>query len=170
MLRAGEREPTASSILCARYPSKKDSFGRVVTFIPRAAFFEPDGGKLPVREWQPMHRNGGLTMKPSILALMASALLATSAVAVAQTPPTDPQTKTDKESPTTMGTGSGAQGADATVGQKPATDPQSKEKMKAPNAGTSGASTGEQGADATPGQKPATDPQSKDKNEGVGAQ
>ena len=107
-------------------------------------------------------------MKRSMLALIGSALLATSAIA--QTAPTDPQTKTDKESPTTMGTGAGSQAADPTAGQKPATDPQAKEKMMAPNTGASGASSGEQGSDATPGQKPATDPQSKDKNEGVGAQ
>jgi hypothetical protein len=110
-----------------------------------------------------------LTMKPTKLALMAAALLASSAIAVAQTP-TDPQTKADKESPTTKGTGAGAQPADSTAGQKPATDPISKEQMKPPTTGASGASTGEQGSDATAGQKPATDPQSKDKNEGVGAE
>jgi hypothetical protein len=109
-------------------------------------------------------------MKPTKLAIMAAALLASSAIAVAQTAPTDPQTKADKESPTTQGTGAGAQPADSTAGQKPATDPASKEQMKAPTAGASGAGSGDQGSDATPGQKPATDPQSKDKNEGVGAQ
>jgi hypothetical protein len=110
-----------------------------------------------------------LTMKPTKLAIMA-ALLASSAIAAAQTQPTDPQTKADKESPTTMGAGSGAQPADSTAGKKPPTDPVSKEQMKLPTTGASGASTGDQGSDATPGQKPATDPQSKDKNEGVGAQ
>jgi len=110
-----------------------------------------------------------LTMT-SKLTLVAAALLASSAMAIAQSPPTDPQTKADKESPTTKGTGAGAQPADSTAGQKPATDPASKEQMKAPTTGASGTSTGEQGSDATPGQKPATDPQSKDKNEGVGAQ
>jgi len=109
-------------------------------------------------------------MTPSKLTLVAAALLASSAMAIAQSPPTDPQTKADKESPTTKGTGAGAQPADSTAGQKPATDPASKEQMKAPTTGASGTSTGEQGSDATPGQKPATDPQSKDKNEGVGAQ
>ncbi len=103
-------------------------------------------------------------------AAVAVALLGTGAVAMAQTPPADPQTKADKESPTTMGAGKGAQPADSTVGQKPATDPASKEQMKAPVAGSSGASTGEQGSDATPGQKPATDPQSKEKNENPAAQ
>jgi hypothetical protein len=111
-----------------------------------------------------------LTMKPTKLAIMAAALLASSAIAVAQTQPTDPQTKADKESPTTMGAGSGAQPADSTAGKKPPTDPVSKEQMKLPTTGASGASTGDQGSDATPGQKPVTDPQSKDKNEGVGAQ
>ena len=109
-------------------------------------------------------------MRPTNLAIMAAAFLASSAIAVAQTQPTDPQTKADKESPATMGDGSGAQPGDPTPGQKPPTDPQSKEKMMAPSTGASGASSGDQGSDATPGQKPATDPQSKDKNEGVGAQ
>jgi hypothetical protein len=110
-------------------------------------------------------------MKVAKAAILGMALLGSSAIALAQTPPTDPQTKADKESPTTMGAGNGAQPADSTVGQKPATDPASQEQMKAPAAGAgSGASTGEQGSDATPGQRPATDPQSKEKNENPAAQ
>jgi len=109
-------------------------------------------------------------MKVVTAAILGMALIGNGTIAFAQTPPTDPQTKTDKESPTTMGSGTGAQPADSTVGQKPATDPASKEQMKAPAAGSSGASTGEQGSDATPGQKPATDPQSKEKNENPAAQ
>jgi hypothetical protein len=109
-------------------------------------------------------------MKVAKAAILGMALLGSSAIAFAQTPPTDPQTKTDKESPTTMGAGKGAQPADSTVGQKPATDPASKEQTKAPAAGSSGASSGEQGSDAAPGQKPATDPQSKEKNENPAAQ
>jgi hypothetical protein len=104
-----------------------------------------------------------------IVGIIAVALFTMSSMAVAQTQPTDPQTKTDKESPTTKGTGAGAQPADSTAGQKPATDPPYKEQMKAPAAGASGAGTGDQGADATPGQKPATDPQSKEKNENPAA-
>ena len=45
-------------------------------------------------------------------AAVAVALLGTGAVAMAQTPPADPQTKADKESPTTMGAGKGAQPAE----------------------------------------------------------
>jgi hypothetical protein len=111
------------------------------------------------------------TMRAAKAAVMTLALLGSTVIALAQTPRSDPQTKTDKESPTTMGAGKGAQPADSTVGQKPATDPASKEQMKAPAAGgASGASSGEQGSDATPGQKPATDPQSKEKNEDPAAQ
>lgn len=110
-------------------------------------------------------------MKVAKAAVLGMALIGGSAMALAQTPPNDPQTKIDKESPTTMGAGTGAQPADSTVGQKPATDPASKEQMNPPAAGgASGAGTGEQGADATPGQKPATDPQSKEKNENPAAQ
>jgi hypothetical protein len=109
-------------------------------------------------------------MKSLQASVIGAALLTFSGLAVAQAPPTDPQAKTDQQSPTTKGTGSGAQPADSTAGQKPATDPASKEQTKEPTTGASGASTGDQGADATPGQKPATDPQSKEKNENPAAQ
>lgn len=109
-------------------------------------------------------------MRSTKSAIMMLALFGGSAVALAQAPPTDPQSKTDRESPTTMGTGQGAQPADPNVGQTPATDPISKEQMKPPATGASGAGTGEQGSDATPGQRPATDPQSKEKNENPAAQ
>jgi hypothetical protein len=109
-------------------------------------------------------------MKALHAGIITVALLTATSLALAQTTPTDPQTKSDKESPTTMGTGAGAQPADSTAGQKPATDPASKEQMKEPTTGASGAGSGEQGADATPGQKPATDPQSKEKNENPAAQ
>ncbi len=106
-----------------------------------------------------------------ILESIAVAALLVAGPALAQAPPTEPQTKADKESPTTMGAGQGAQPADSTAGQKPPTDPASKEQMTAPAAGAaSGASAGEQGSDATPGQRPATDPQSKEKNENPAAQ
>lgn len=110
-------------------------------------------------------------MKISHTSVIGAALLTFSSLAVAQTPPADPQTQTDQQSPTTKGTGAGAQPADPAAGQKPPTDPASKEQTKEPAAGAaSGASTGEQGADATPGQKPATDPQSKEKQEGPAAE
>lgn len=104
-------------------------------------------------------------MNAARTAILAMALVGSGAIALAQTPPTDPQSKTEKESPTTLGPGAGAQPADPAAGQKPPTDPASKEQTKAPAAGASGASTGEQGQDATPGQRPATDPQSKQKTE-----
>ena len=66
-------------------------------------------------------------MKVAKAAIAVIALFGTSAIALAQSPPTDPQTKADKESPTTMGAGTGAQPADPHVGQKPPTDPVSKE-------------------------------------------
>jgi hypothetical protein len=44
--------------------------------------------------------------------------------AFAQTnPPVDPQSKTNEESPTTMGSGAGNQAPESTAGQNPATDP-----------------------------------------------
>jgi hypothetical protein len=90
-------------------------------------------------------------------ALTLALVMFAGTAALAQTPPTDPQSK-QKESPSTMGTGAGGQGT-MPEGEKPATDPQSK--TDAESSTTMGMGKGDQGAEPTK-KAPATDPTSKD--------
>jgi hypothetical protein len=92
------------------------------------------------------------------LIIALATLLAGTVAAGAQTPPTDAQSKTKKESPTTMGTGNGS--GNMKSEQVPATDPPSKTENESPT--TMGAGNGTPAGDPTK-TAPATDPQSKDK-------